>query len=294
MSLVNLGQIIINKTAKLKYRILIPIEDLKAKFKVSCPSRSEMASIIKKRNDLIDIINQLQKSIIIIDKTTKPLVPILKALNIAITALKLIPVPTAAPGLTAGNIVLLSDSLNIAKTKVSGFTAQVAAFAQIKKYVIDTLNLLKLTLQSLDILINHCLEEAAAIDAANSSNGENNGLGNQNQTFNGTDESTNSNNINNLSLTEIGFINAEMGQSDNNILQQLEASDNNDVNSYKGFRFAILSDTKSTSKFPKRYAVAKNTSGIVLLRGESSFSSSVQILIDELKFIIDRDDLKAF
>jgi len=54
----------------------------------------------------------------------------------------------------------------------------------------------------------------------------------------------------------------------------------------------ILLDKDNTTRFPKRYAVAKTPSGIVMLRGESSFSSSVDVLINELKFIIDRDNLK--
>lgn len=290
MSLVNLGQIIISKTAKLKYRILIPIEELKKKFKISCPSRSEMVKIIKKRNELVDILNKLQKSVLIIDKTIKPLQPILKALNIAITSLKLLPAPTTTPGLTAGNIVLLSDSLSIAKTKVNAFNSQVEAFIQIKQYVLQTIINLKELLKSLDILINICLEKAALADQ-NNIGGSN--FNEQNQTFNNTNIQIDEG-LSNIKLTEIDFLNIELNQNENNILQQLESPNNNDVNSYKGFRFAILNDLTSTSKYPKRYAVAKNSSGIVLLRGESSFSSSVQILIDELKFQIDSQDLKSF
>lgn len=297
MSLVNLGQSIISKTSKLKYRVLTPIEDLKAKFKVSCPNKDEIVRIIKKRNDLLQILNQLNNSIFVIDKTTKPLEPILKALNIAITTIKLLPAPTAVPGVTAGSLMLLADSLNIAKTSVSSFTTQIAAFKQIKAYILKTINDLKQSLQSLDLLINHCLEEAVKIDIENQNNSGNSILGQNNNIFNNESPITGSNlSINGVSLTEIAFINNQIGltNNDSDILQQLESSENNEINSYNRFRFAILNDLSSTSKFPKRYAVAKTPSGVVLLKGESSFSSSVQVLIDELKFIIDRDDLKAF
>lgn len=296
MSLVTLGQSLISKTAKLKYRILTPINDLKEKFKVSCPNRDEMLRIIKKRNDLLQILNQLNKTIIVIDKTTDPLKPILKALNIAITAIKLLPAPTATPGVTTGSIVILSDSLNIAKDKVTAFTSQVNAFIQIKNYILKTINDLKVALQSLDLLINHCLEEAATIDSNNSNNNTNNSLGSENDTFNNTDNLDNNSNQNSslITLDEINFINSGVNQGDNNLMLQLESTEPNELNSYQGFKFSILTDLSSSSKFPKRYAVAKSQAGVVLLKGESSFSSSVQILIDELKFIIDRDHLKAF
>ena len=43
----------------------------------------------------------------------------------------------------------------------------------------------------------------------------------------------------------------------------------------------------------RRFAVAKDTRGITLLKGEPSFSSSDQILIDELVFYIQQNNLKA-
>jgi len=43
-----------------------------------------------------------------------------------------------------------------------------------------------------------------------------------------------------------------------------------------------------------RQAVAKNKDGVILLKGESSFSASDKILIDELVFYIKSNNLKAF
>ena len=44
----------------------------------------------------------------------------------------------------------------------------------------------------------------------------------------------------------------------------------------------------------RRRAVAKNKQGVIQLKGEPSFSSSDQILIDELAFYITSNNLKAF
>ena len=43
----------------------------------------------------------------------------------------------------------------------------------------------------------------------------------------------------------------------------------------------------------RRRAIARNRAGVIMLRGEYSFSSIDQILIDELVFYIQQNDLKA-
>ena len=58
--------------------------------------------------------------------------------------------------------------------------------------------------------------------------------------------------------------------------------------------FTMGTETESTTKNLKRKrATAENNQGVILLRGEYSFSSSDQILIDELVFYIQSNDLKA-
>jgi hypothetical protein len=84
---------------------------------------------------------------------------------------------------------------------------------------------------------------------------------------------------------------------DADLIKAANATNNqldNEGITYKGFTFGIQEDTKDNNKYVKRYAIARDVSGVIVLRGESSFSASTQILIDELKFIIDRDNLKAF
>ena len=64
------------------------------------------------------------------------------------------------------------------------------------------------------------------------------------------------------------------------------------INSYKGFKFEILIDDTNKTRFPKQYAVAKTPAGVIVLQSESSFTASPQVLIKELIYVIDRDDLK--
>lgn len=70
-----------------------------------------------------------------------------------------------------------------------------------------------------------------------------------------------------------------------------EASQNDTT--YKGFILEI--ETRPfTDRVNQNRAVGKNKSGIVLIATDYSFTSDPQVLITELKFIIDRDDLKAY
>jgi hypothetical protein len=53
------------------------------------------------------------------------------------------------------------------------------------------------------------------------------------------------------------------------------------------YKLEIQIDENSPSIAPRRYAVALDKEGVAVLSGPKSFSSSVQILLDELKFRID-------
>lgn len=56
---------------------------------------------------------------------------------------------------------------------------------------------------------------------------------------------------------------------------------------YKGYTLEILLDTTYISIAPRHYAVAKDSTGVIMLQGEKSFSSSTDILLAEIRFKID-------
>ena len=56
----------------------------------------------------------------------------------------------------------------------------------------------------------------------------------------------------------------------------------------------ISTDVKNqVGSLPRRFATATNAQGVVILKGEPSFSASEQILINELAFYIRSNNLKA-
>ena len=80
---------------------------------------------------------------------------------------------------------------------------------------------------------------------------------------------------------------------DSIVATQLIAEETETKNTYKGFTLEI--ETRAfTPKVDQNRAVGKNNQGIVLINTDYSFASNPNVLIDELKFIIDRDNLKAY
>ena len=65
------------------------------------------------------------------------------------------------------------------------------------------------------------------------------------------------------------------------------------VESLNGFFFSVETEKNNVGDLKRRFAVAKNKRGITLLKGDPSFSSIDQVLIDELVFYIQQNNLKA-
>lgn len=73
--------------------------------------------------------------------------------------------------------------------------------------------------------------------------------------------------------------------------QQSEQTPNETT--YQGFTLKI-EEIPYNDSIIRRRAVAYNSQGVPLINTELSFATDDQVLIDELKFIIDRDNLKAY
>ena len=84
--------------------------------------------------------------------------------------------------------------------------------------------------------------------------------------------------------------------SDNIVINPIPVNGTLDIE-YKGFKFAIREDNKPNAPkvngIYRHYGVAIDTSGIEVLRTESSFTQDTQILVDQLKLIIDTQNLRA-
>jgi hypothetical protein len=77
------------------------------------------------------------------------------------------------------------------------------------------------------------------------------------------------------------------GTFGNSVLNSLGVANPTQDGIYKGFKLEIKLDDSNNSKYPRRFAQALNAQGVPVLKTESSFASDPQVLLNELKFIID-------
>ena len=87
------------------------------------------------------------------------------------------------------------------------------------------------------------------------------------------------------------LINTATGISNSNVIQATQGDisipGTQDDNTYKGFKLEIKLDETNSNKYPKRFAQALTKQGIPVLKTDSSFASDPQVLLDQLRFIID-------
>jgi hypothetical protein len=92
-------------------------------------------------------------------------------------------------------------------------------------------------------------------------------------------------------LIKCGRIPKEIPLDISNVIETVQNVGNTDL-LYKGFTFEIV-EKYFTPTLNQKIGQARNRQGIVLLQTEPSFTQDPQVLIEELKLIIDRDNLKA-
>ena len=229
-----------------------------------CPTKAELRRQINKRNKVVKQLNNLYKVITAAIAAIGIVTTLLRIFQLIMRLFGRFPVPSTIgtpPGPSGGVLYSFRIGQIIRlDEKYDKFKGKFKLFSKIPKIILTALILLRFYLKAaLDLLkiadnkIDQCSQEAG-IDF--------------------TQEEIDN---------ELLAIGAQEEEDGNPVLT--------DVN---GFNMSVQPVPKTeVGSIVKRQAVAKDSKGIIILKGEPSFSASDQILIDELAFYITSNNLKA-
>jgi len=239
--------------ARLITEVNIRVDEAITKLINTCPPEKELQRIIKTKNNL-------KKAVTALDKRVNTFKPVAGNIDLAANLIKMsieiitsIPAPTAVippgggVGLPVSTLTKYSDSLVKLNKRLDVLQQESKAITSIVNSVAGVTQGISDKLNSLDVYIDRCFLD---------------------------------------NLTNLENIDATLAK-----IQPKENTGSEGTPDaaygYKGYKLEIIEDTNSPSVAPKRFAIAKDKRGIIVLQGPSSFSADTQVLLDEIKFRID-------
>ena len=237
-------------TTQIQDRVLETV----SKFANQCPPDKELKRIIKLRDNLLKVINGLEKRLNTFKSISNKLKPAITVAKAAINTVKSVPTPTVLtfvpdPGALVKGVPFSSlTKLSDRLIKLNNLLDSLEGDVEGINWVITSVSTTISSLKERVSILDKAIEACSKKSSA---------------------------------LPEIVL----QSHPKENTCSENTPLDSNYL--YKGYELAIVQDPNSPAIAPKRYAVAKDSRGIVILKGQSSFSSSTQILLDEIKFRID-------
>ena len=274
MALAKIPLLLIELEIRVKQFIIKSLEDLIrkeiSKFLSSntCPPKPIIDNIIRVRNNIVDLLNNIGKQVKnseeIITTASNSLntaLGTIRTINIASIgsslAAKAFPSPPGLPGVIASSIVDAQKAVRDITFDDEG-NSKLTKISFIIGGASLVISMISISIQLAITLLNS-IDAFLKKCAPNDSN----------------------------SITSISKDTKDIANS------QAQASTTQNQTTYQGFIIEI-EEVPFTPTVTRRRAVGKNQSGIKLTQTELSFSTNNQTLINELKFIIDRDNLKAY
>ena len=250
----------------------LAVDPILERLQQACPPKAELEAIIKQKNSITTALTQVQTALTTMVQTGQTVTGIINVADIAVRVIKNLPLPTAVPpgvGIPINvinrftdTLIKLSDLIKVSKGVVSSIAPAVQSLNNDIQTILSAL-------ARLDVLLVGCLEADTV------------GLTDEEKEDYFTSLGIN---LNTLDTTSYPQVNLVGGQA----LEDSLAPNSNDPLIYKDFKLIIDNDKENTLSFPRRRIVATRVTDAVQIVGDYSFSSSTQILVDEIKFKIDK------
>jgi hypothetical protein len=287
-----------------------------------CPKKSIILNLIKKRNNLARVINNIYNTVKSISSVLTTIETIITAVQVGILAIEVLPypatgIPPVLPPLTSGLIQTigsvkdgLKDLLKLANVGITLLNMTLSTFGLILGTILKLLSLLDALLSKcaedqnmnfetinneLNLFVNDStgISNSRVIAELNDTASPIESLSSQTPEFEAIrvflDEQkilNNQLNIEPQDIAPIVSINPSLASSLDSLgIASVAPLAQEGV--YRGFKLEIKLDEANVSKYPKRFAQALNVQGVPVLKTESSFASDPQVLLNELRFIID-------
>lgn len=230
-----------------------PLENPNPSQGTFCPPSSVLNIIVEKRNKLTNQLNNIYTTTTVTLNTIEGLEDVTNIVKNLFNVLKNLPIPTLPPG--APEIIPQIQDLKhlTLEPLISKLSGLSSGLILSLSSLAERLKQIIDLLNSLDLQIQKCIGD------------------------------------NEIELAEINTTLLELNNQQQLQSTQQSTQQNIQIN---GFNFDVETEP-TTNNLKRKRAIAKNDQGVILLRGEYSFSSSNQILINELVFFIQTNNLKA-
>lgn len=279
---------VIKNTAKFE----LAVDDLIEKFNLSCPPKDQLLKIVEQKNQIQSALQNVLGEFSKVDKTVRTTETIVTTVEAAVRVIKAIPVPTSVPpgiGIPINVITLLADSLDTLGDLVKGAKGSLKIVPTVSKSVTESAQTILDKLTELDGKLNICIEELAE------------GMNDQeksellNEIGNVAAASGLSTNVNLNVANEEELVKRLQPGATDRFLYQKTGFPNPD------WLLTIEYNNKNEFTFPQRRIRAENINkfdgnpykGVVVynIYGKKySYSTSVEVLVDEVKFVIEQLD----
>jgi hypothetical protein len=233
----------------------------------TCPTREELNSIVRRRNRTVRQLNQIYMAIAANTALALAFTALSKTFMGVRLSLDSLPAPQAIgvfPAKDFGGLIFAQPYSFTAKLQhindeLGKLEEQYDSISRSQLvslvFLVAGATTVVLLLQGIDKLAQECAEEGGVAEL------------------------------------ELTVINQELLD----LAEEQEEDGNPIIKSTNGFILSVETDNSNpVGTLKRRFAVGKDTRGTTLIKGEPSFSSNDQILIDELVFYIQQNDLKAY
>lgn len=246
-----------NRLIKLTLNFEGAIDNVFKKFNQGCPNEETLENILKQKQVLSKNLEEARKILTTLEKTTTTADIIVTTLSVLAKIIKTFPLPTSVPpgvGIPINVITNFSDVLDDIREVLNENNALIFQMSIVLREINNFISSSQLKLNSLDIRIKACRE--------------------------------------NLSNEELQIFLNDLNRD--SLIDSRLSINSNDPLIYKGWR--LTTQTRVRDNLTERRIVATNINNpdIILLRelyeddDGWSFSDSIDILIEEIKFTIDQ------